>query len=277
MNIRRRILPRGWYPDNENEMSAMISSWQNNMVEAEKNITAGIVPHAGWVFSGDITYDVVRRIPSEIETVVVVGGHMPQKGGILLDTHEGWETPTGIAKSDIEFSQRVEKRLSLSSDNEADNTVESVVPMVHYLYPDKRVLCLRVEQGLTASELGKALADIAKELGRKIIVLGSTDLTHYGPNYGFYPKGTGVEAENWVREDNDRRIIEALLNMDEKEALARGVEDRAACSVGAAITALIFAHSKGAEKGKLLAYKTSLDIHQADSFVGYAGIIYGAN
>lgn len=274
MNIRRRILPRGWYPDNKKEIAAMISSWQSSMMETERNILAGVVPHAGWVFSGELTFDVVRRIPKSVDTVVVVGGHLPKEGGILLDIHEGWETPTGVAKCDIEFAGRIKKELSLTSDRTADNTVEAVVPMVHYLYPSKMVLCLRVEQGPKSIELGEVLAKIEKEMGRNIVVLGSTDLTHYGPNYGFYPKGTGIEAENWVREENDKSIIEALLNMEEEEALIKGVKDRAACSVGAAISALVFARNKSVSKGKLLAYKTSLDIHQADSFVGYAGIVY---
>ena len=62
--------------------------------------------------------------------------------------------------------------------------------------------------------IGQAVVEIAKRLGLNIKVIGSTDLTHYGPNYGFVSKGAGLQAIDWVRDQNDRRIIDVMLDME---------------------------------------------------------------
>ena len=55
---------------------------------------------------------------------------------------------------------------------------------------------------------------MAKELKVSILVFGSTDLTHYGPNYGWSPKGYGPEAVKWVKEVNDKKFIDQALKLD---------------------------------------------------------------
>jgi AmmeMemoRadiSam system protein B len=114
----------------------------------------------------------------------------------------------------------------------------------------------------------------ASRLGRRVAVVGSTDLTHYGNNYDFSPMGGGEKALHWVKEVNDRRFIDCLLSMDAAEALERAIKERSACSVGGALAAMGFARAGGIAAGKLVDYRTSSDIVPADSFVGYAGVLY---
>jgi hypothetical protein len=148
------------------------------------------------------------------------------------------------------------------------------LPFVKYLFPRAKVLGMRASPSRDADRLGKAIAEAARGLGRKIAVAGSTDLTHYGSSYGFAPAGTGNKALRWVREVNDRRLIESLLAMEFDSALERALTERSACSVGGALAALSFARENGVRKGELVRYSTSFDVHPADSFVGYAGILY---
>jgi AmmeMemoRadiSam system protein B len=118
------------------------------------------------------------------------------------------------------------------------------------------------------------VASAADALRRRVGVVGSTDLTHYGPNYGFVPKGAGAEAERWVRDVNDRRFIDALVSMDERAARDHAVREHSACSAGGAIAAMAFAREQGATRGDLVAYRTSREVHLSDSFVGYAAVLY---
>ena len=107
-----------------------------------------------------------------------------------------------------------------------------------------------------------------------MVVLGSTDLTHYGRNYNFTPHGLGPEALRWVKEENDASLVEALTNLRGEEALYLAERNHSACSIGAAVTALSYGACWGNTTGKLVEYKTSCDIRPSDSFVGYAGIVY---
>jgi hypothetical protein len=127
---------------------------------------------------------------------------------------------------------------------------------------------------LKAKALGEAVAEIAREEGIHILAIGSTDLTHYGPNYGFLVKGIGPSAVEWVKKENDRGFVDCALKLDIEGLLRHALENDSACSAGAAASAMATCKSLGAEKGILLDYYTSYDVLPDESFVGYAGILY---
>jgi AmmeMemoRadiSam system protein B len=64
------------------------------------------------------------------------------------------------------------------------------------------------------------------------------------------------------------------LDMKGEESMDYAVKNKAACSSGAALGAVVAAGKAGIKKGQLIGYSTSYDLHQDDSFVGYTGIIY---
>jgi len=274
MKVRSRQLPPGWYPRGQAAVRAEIESMLALEGQLPRMALAGIAPHAGWTFSGAVAAQVVASLNPAVDTLAVVGGHLGVSAGILAAREEGYETPLGACSADLPLLDYLMRHLSVREDRYADNTVEIQLPLIRHLLPEVQVLSLRAAPGAIALELGESLAAAEKDLGRRIAVLGSTDLTHYGPNYGFMPHGRGKEAVRWVKEVNDRRIIDSLLALDLEEALQRGVTEMSACSVGGAVAAAEFARRKGAEEGKLLRYTTSYDLIPDDSFVGYAGIIY---
>ena len=112
-------------------------------------------------------------------------------------------------------------------------------------------------------------------MGINLKVIGSTDLTHYGINYGFTHKGEGRAAVKWVTEENDRRVIERMLNLDDKGVIEEGLSRQNACCSGAAATAIAAAKTLGADTASPVAYTTSYEKSPQGSFVGYVGIVLG--
>lgn len=282
MSLRRRSLPRGWYPDDPDTLRSLVSSWIDGGQAATARATAAVAavaPHAGWTFSGRLA---ARAAASLLpapggdlpQTIVIFGGHLPPGARPLAARESSFDTPLGVLDADSELLAALEASMSLGSDDESDNTVEVLLPIVSQLFPGSRALWLRAPNDASSLALGAALAAAAKSLGRRVACIGSTDLTHYGPNYGFSPKGRGAAAEAWVRGVNDKRFVDALLALDGREALALAEAERSACSAGAAVAALAFALAAGATRAALLAYATSLDVRRDDSFVGYAAIAY---
>ena len=278
MRIRKRTLPSGWYPVDERSVRQRIDEYLAAFPEPEKRAAvAGIAPHAGWDFSGALACEVFRRIPESIRTVVVVGGHLGQDDGIVGAIEDGYETPMGPLEADLELLETLRERIPVDPDRAPDNTVEIQLPFLRALLPGVKALSLRAPPSQTAVDLGKELAAVQDRTGARIAVVGSTDLTHYGPNYGFLSAGHGDQARSWVRETNDRRIIESLLSMDCQEAIRRSIAERSACSAGGAVAAASFAHACGVAAGALLRYTTSYAVHPSESFVGYAAILYAKN
>jgi len=203
-----------------------------------------------------------------------VGGHLPKGSGFLAAAEEEYETPLGTLMADSELKRALESIMPLRPDRFEDNTVEVQLPFIKYFFPAARALWLRAEHSAEACDLGGALHEISIRLSRRVVVLGSTDLTHYGSNYGFSPAGTGEKAVKWVKEINDRKFIEALIAMKGEEAIDLSSRDHSACSAGGAVAALSYAKAHGVAEGNLLEYRTSYDVQPSESFVGYAGILY---
>jgi AmmeMemoRadiSam system protein B len=276
MRVRKRYLPSGWYPSGARQIHEAIEHMLQGTRPGPPSAVAGVAPHAGWEFSGAIALGVISRILRSIDTIVIIGGHLGPSDGILCAFEDGYETPLGTIEADREVLEALQARMKLEEDRYADNTVEVQLPFVRHFFPGTKALAMRASPSRDAVALGMHLAAIASETGRRLAVIGSTDLTHYGTNYGFQPAGMGERALKWVRDINDRRFIESCMAMDAEAAIERSLKERSACSAGGAVAAMTFARAAGSEPGRLVKYMTSHEIHPSDSFVGYAGIVYPA-
>ncbi len=90
--------------------------------------------------------------------------------------------------------------------------------------------------------------EAAETLNREIRVIGSTDMTHYGPNFGFTPAGPGKEAVEWVKTKNDSAAIDAMKAMDDKAILAQGLDHHNMCCPGAVAAAAAAARKWGQQR-----------------------------
>lgn len=277
MRVRERMLPAGWYPGSASGCRAEIENFVAGVaaLPAGARVYGGIVPHAGWYFSGKAAARVFFLAAKAVQpqVVAVFGGHLGGDSPPLLVSDGAWETPLGNLTLATEFYEPLKKRLTLAEEYSGDNTIEVQLPMVKHFFPNAKVLALRSPHSAKAMELGEAVVAVAQELKVSLLVFGSTDLTHYGPNYGWAPKGRGIEAVRWVKEANDKRFIEAALKLDGHGMLQAAQEDQSACSAGGAVAAVAAAKKLGAQKAVLNDYYTSYDVMPGDSFVGYAGIV----
>jgi hypothetical protein len=274
---RERYLPSGWYPDDATEIRSLVSGWttlQNNL-----SACAIMAPHAGWYFSGDLAAKAVWAL-RDCDTVAILGGHLGRGDPILFAEEENFDCTVRAAVNDTQLLNILKSELKdagiqeVAPDRDIDNSVEIMLPLAALRFPDAELLWLRVPPDFKARELGSALARAASTCGKRLAVIASTDLTHYGPNYGFMPHGVGDSAVEWVRDENDRGFINAVLSMDTDKVLGHARDRFSACSSGAVAAAIAFSFSDGAKRGILIGHKLSYDLHPDRSFVGYAAIAF---
>jgi len=275
MHIREYSLPAGWFPRD----SASVSEFLSNFSACVRSSRAAVAPHAGWYYSGRTAARGVSSLQPDAQTVVVLGGHLGSGSPPLFAMEDAAITPFGPMPIDTELSQTLFKKLDGAEDRYRDNTIEVLLPMVRFFFPKSELLWLRLPAHISSFEAGKLISEASAKLNRKVNVLASTDLTHYGANYGFSPKGSGETALNWVREVNDASFIKAVENGDSAEVLRCAERDSSACSAGAVLGAMGFAEAEGLGLGRLLEYATSADVQEdgevPDSFVGYAAFAFG--
>jgi AmmeMemoRadiSam system protein B len=271
--IRKPCLPVPWYPHDPETAAHFLEPFRP--IEGAAGTCAAVAPHAGWYYSGTLAAMAAAALAGgTVDTVAVLGGHLPGGSRPLFAMEDSCLTPFGEMEIDSELRDLVKKALGGQEDVRADNTVEVLLPIVKNFFPGAKLLWARFPAELSSYEAGKTLAQAALSLGRRIKVLGSTDLTHYGSAYGFSPRGFGRGALEWVKTVNDRRFIEAVIGGDPREILDRAEREKSACSAGAVLGALGFAEEaagNGKPAGELLGYRTSADVtgDSGDSFVGY--------
>jgi hypothetical protein len=274
MQIREYSLPQGWFPRDPASISDFLSGFDASASFSR----AAIAPHAGWYYSGNIAALAVCALQPKAQTIVVLGGHLGEDSSPLFAMEDAVRTPFGPMPIDNALRSLLLKEFDGQEDRYRDNTIEVLLPMVHYFFPKAQLLWLRLPANIESFKSGKAISQIAAKLNRKVNVLASADLTHYGRNYGFSPQGTGQEALRWVRDVNDAAFIKAVESGDPKEVLRCAKKDYSSCSAGAVLGAMGFAKEEGLKEVRLLKYATSADVGDEkgvpDSFVGYAAMVF---
>ncbi|MDJ0912958.1 MAG: AmmeMemoRadiSam system protein B [Desulfobacterales bacterium] len=283
MNVRKAMFMGSWYPGSASSCEREINSFLGEDGYAyipRGNFKGGIVPHAGWYFSGSIACNVIHCLKEERspDVILIFGMHLHADSPNIIMTEGAWETPFGhiVIASELAtaLNKRFEFQIETTEHFTQDNTIELQLPFIRFLYPDVQIVPIGVPPSVRSLEIGKVAVEIADQLGLHIKIIGTTDLTHYGRNYGFAPEGTGNHAVNWVRDDNDRKIIEAMMALDPERVIGEALTNQNACCAGAAATAIAAGKQMGSEKSHTVGYATSFDKSPGDSFVGYVGIVF---
>lgn len=280
--VRKAVFAGSWYPASAAECAQEIDRFLEegkNIQSPERRLVGGIVPHAGWYFSGSIACNVISRLKGTdpADVMVVFGMHLHPKSPCYLMPDGAWETPFGEIPVEEKLAAALVKKHSFSLETpdrfNQDNTIELQLPFIKYFFQDAKIVALGVPPRPDSLDIGRTAIGLAEEMGLTARVIGSTDLTHYGSNYGFTSKGRGKQAVDWVRSENDRRVIDAMLALAPETVISEALANQNACCAGAAATAIAAAKRLGADQAEEIAYATSYDKSPGDSFVGYVGIV----
>jgi MEMO1 family protein len=291
MQKRKPIVAGQFYPGSGDEcvheIKQCLAEATLNMPLPEK-IVAGIVPHAGWTFSGAtaaIVFAAIKKKHPVVDTFVIFGAahrYMAQSPAVY--DKGAWQTPLGEIGIDEALADAVIESKTAISDSDAhdsEHSMEVQVPFIQHLFPAAKILPILTPPGEEAIGLGKIIASlISSDDERKIVCIGSTDLTHYGPGYGFVPKGTGKDGLKWAMDVNDRQFIDFSLKMQPEKMLETADVNFNACGAGAAAATVAAAKALGKTKGILLAHTNSNEImlrkmnSASRESVGYAAIVF---
>ena len=80
METRKSDFAGAWYPANESDCKQTIEDFSKDSISCPKSeieIFGGIVPHAGWYYSGKIASNVIKCMKNNRtpDTIVIFGKH----------------------------------------------------------------------------------------------------------------------------------------------------------------------------------------------------------
>lgn len=243
----------------------------------EKNILGIISPHAGYQFSGMGAAWAYKEIAeSKFPDLFILLGLSHSGFGNCVSL-EDWETPFGTATNDKEFGKRLIQNSSLKQDEPAhsdEHSIEVQLPFLQFANKDCLRL-LRIVPVIVSSgyeEIANAIVKTINDSSKKAVIIASSDFTHYGLNYGFFPFSGNIK-ENLYKLDND--AIEHIKKLNAYRFLSYADETRATICGKMPIAAAIEACKLlGAKKARLLRYYTSGDVTgDYSSAVGYGAMV----
>lgn len=238
-----------------------------------KGFKAGMVPHAGYDFSGPCAAHVYKKLfESGIPEVVVVIGtlHTADFDGIFLDDRD-YRTPLGETKNI--FGELDKGKFKVRHDVfDREHSIEVQLPFLQHFKKDLEFLPVGVS-GIDQEKIVESAEKLYKMVeGFETVFLASSDLSHCGPRYGDKPP-KGVDIRDYM-EEKDRKAIKHILERRPYE-LIETVEKEGITMCGAQSVALMLQTLKDFDlKSELLSYYSSNEILDGSDAVGYAGISF---
>lgn len=270
--IRRQPAVAGqFYPLKPQELKAQIELFSDKIKPAapKKDVIACMLPHAGYLYSGLVAYNVVSGIKIKNNLIILGPNHTGMGEPFSVMDEGSWSLPFGSVNINTVLAQKLlDKVPFLSADTHAhqfEHSIEVELPLFQYLKEDFTFVPIVIGSNdfKSCQKLGSAIASSIQELRmeKDTLIVASSDMTHY-------------EDEKTAKE-KDRKAIAAIEELDEEKLWARIDElDISMCGSAAAIAMLSAARLLGAKKGELVRYQTSGDTTgDRSSVVGYAGII----
>ncbi|MCZ7392104.1 MAG: MEMO1 family protein [Candidatus Methanoperedens sp.] len=253
-----------FYPRSKNDLERELSRCFAGVPSVEKAALGAVVPHAGYIYSGNTAAYVYSSLP-KADTFVLLGPNHTGYGSPVSVSSETWSTPLGEVSPDREFIKALPRKI-IDMDESAhihEHSIEVQLPFLQHRFRDFSIvpICMGMQDEETALDVGVELAEAARKVNKKIVIIASSDFTHYKPDK--------------VARENDAYFIQSILDMDISAFYRKLYErDASVCGYGAIAAMLTATKNLGAKKAWLLKYSTSGDTTgDLAAVVGYAGII----
>jgi len=284
--IRKPLVSGQFYPSNFQELDKEINNCFNSkfgpgalpIKKREKKILGVIAPHAGYTFSGPCQAWAYKEIAESYFPDLFILLGLSHSGFKTCLSLYDFETPFGIVKNDIDFGRALIKNSNIPENEDShklEHSIEVQLPFLQFVSRDYlgklRICPLICSPDIPYEDIANALYKTIKELNKKVIIIASSDFTHYGINYGYFPFTENIKENIY---NFDKEAISFIEKLDEKRFLKYVEENNATiCGYYPIATMINLAKKLGAKKGKLLIYYTSGDvINDYSSCVGYASI-----
>lgn len=264
--IREPVVANQFYPGEEKNLKEDIAK---RLLSAEKREKAFalIAPHAGYIYSGNVAGVVYSRAEITDDVIIMGPNHHGIGDPFAVMVDGEWKMPGAhIHINEKLASLLLEESKWLSSDNQAhiqEHSIEVQLPFIQYINPHITFVPIVLGRAdfSICQEIGLSIARAIKRYEKPVLIVSSTDMTHY-------------ESHESAKQ-KDKLAIDKILSLDPSGLLETVSKNKISmCGVIPTTITMVAAKELGARKATLIDYATSGDTSGDYSFVvGYAGLI----
>jgi hypothetical protein len=283
-----------WYPAEAEVLRAAVAAYigQAEVEPLPGRPLAVIVPHAGYLYSGAVAgyaFRALQEAGCAGHTLAVIGDTHTGRGAaeVAVWAAGAFETPLGAAPVDEQVAQALvaaDERIQFDrAAFQSQHPVENQLPFVQVACPGARIVPLVLREPTMENAQALAGALVAAWRERSLLIVASTDLSHYHP----YEEARQIDEvalqaiaslDPQAVIDSPRRCAELGIAGDPSirpELDPAGQGPSTMCSQGAVLAAMIAARQMGADRATVLHYANSGDvpIGERDQVVGYGAVV----
>ncbi len=274
MKVREPAVAGAFYPGTPEKLKNFISQLDDrerknyDATLSGVHILGGVVPHAGYVYSGSEAVHFFSLLPEkqkDFETVVLLNpNHRGNGPAYATDTHDAWKTPLGEYEIDTDFKKLINIQENESA-HRLEHSSEVMLPFLQYYLPDPvKIFPISIMKQTPeiAREISSLIRRAAQELHRKILVIASSDFCHF------------LNAD--IGYALDEEVLEAIRNLD-PDAVYRKIIDKniTVCGYGPIMTLMDYAlHISKDTKVRILARGNSAKSKSMERVVDYVSILF---
>ncbi|OGW05028.1 MAG: AmmeMemoRadiSam system protein B [Nitrospinae bacterium RIFCSPLOWO2_01_FULL_39_10] len=264
--VRKPAVAGKFYPISPDAINKQMKEFE---VEVKQKVDCmGVVsPHAGYVYSGGVAGAVYSNINIPEDVIIIGPNHTGLGEMVSLMASGEWEMPNGIVKinadlaNDIISSSRYIKDDSLGHLHE--HSLEVQIPFIQYFKKNFKIVPITIMtlDYELCEDIGAALSAAIKNFNKPVLIVASTDMTHYESQ-----KSANIK---------DKKAIDEILKLDPKGLFETVVNKNISmCGIAPTTAMLIACNNLGAREARLVKYMTSGDVSgDYEQVVGYAGLI----
>lgn len=285
--MRRAVVAGQFYPEDKNELKEQINRLLGSLDVSSipsGNVKAGIVPHAGYSYSGKCAacfYSAMKN--REFGTALILGTNHSGMGENVCFSIEDFETPLGRVSSNIEIIEDLlielkKTKIKVGVDEGAhryEHSIEVQLPFLQYLGKKFEIVPvlvrdLSIKELETVANIFSRVIKNYEKIHGNVLIIASSDFTHYGKAYGFLPFTDKIRDNMYSL---DKRAVDSVLGLD-AEGFYSEARKSTICG-GQVVTLLIQVAKSFKLEPKKLCYYTSGDVSgKWDNVVGYASFAF---
>lgn len=265
--IRQPAVADRFYPGSSTILSRTIAQLlPPQSTTTAKKAFAAISPHAGYMYSGSVAAETFGAIEIP-ETVIILGLNHHGQGDPIALSKATWKMPMGEVTVNHDLATLLLYNGSPVTHDElahqVEHSVEVQVPFLQALQPNLSIVPIVISHisYQMCEELGATLAGAITTYGRDVLIVASSDMTHY-------------ESREDATE-KDSRVLRIIEQLNPRSMYDTVHQQRISmCGVIPVTVAIIAAKTLGAKKAELIRYTDSGEVSgDIDQVVGYAGVI----
>lgn len=244
------------------EVSTLLSPYRNIL---PKPAIAAVSPHAGYIYSGMVAAETLSAITIPT-TVLILGTNHHGLGAPIALSKESWDTPLGRISNNSQLSTYLlESNSPILHDESAhhfEHSIEVQIPFLQTIQPQLTIVPISFSRisYQQCQEVGEILASAINTYQNDVLILASSDMTHYESREQAYSKD--MDALSQIEQLNPKALYDTVNQ-----------RNISMCGLIPVTVSLIAAKILGAKTSRIIRYTDSGEVSgDTNQVVGYAGV-----